>query len=143
MAGCAWSRTKKKRVKSNLQEEAISQAIQLYEEEEKKPEDQRLSLRAICTKVEEEWRQKKKHVRVSKDTLWRRLKGGRSSHQFNMETNSWLTAEVLATWKEAEKEQRKRNVAWRAAYKDELEAWKAERELAKSEKRKPRWGQLK
>ncbi|KIK10641.1 hypothetical protein PISMIDRAFT_40516, partial [Pisolithus microcarpus 441] len=56
----------------------------------KKPDTERTSMRAICSKVEEEWRQKKKYVRVSRDTVRRRLQGGRSSHQFNMETNAWL-----------------------------------------------------
>ncbi|KIK21790.1 hypothetical protein PISMIDRAFT_78630, partial [Pisolithus microcarpus 441] len=91
MPGCPLSQTKKKQVQSKLQEEAIAQAVQLCKEEEKKPDTERTSMCAICSKVEEEWRQKKKYVRVSRDTVRQRLQGGRSSHQFNMETNAWLT----------------------------------------------------
>ncbi|KAI6046735.1 hypothetical protein EDC04DRAFT_2597852 [Pisolithus marmoratus] len=93
MPGCALSQTKKKQIQSELQEEAITQAVQLCKEEEKKLANERTSMRAICYKVEEEWKQKRKYVRVSRDTVHWQLQGGRSSHQFNMETNSWLTKE--------------------------------------------------
>ena len=52
-------------------------------------------------------------------------------------------AEALEIWKEAEKERRERNMIRKEIFKEELEAWEIEKELAKLERRKPRWGQPK
>jgi len=97
MPGRPKSQTKKSQIHSEKQEEALTDAIKVYLENQQKPEDseERKSLRKICKEVEEEWQEKKgyRNVRVARDTVQRRLQGGRSCHQFNMETNSWLTTD--------------------------------------------------
>ncbi|KAI6102391.1 hypothetical protein EDD16DRAFT_1494870, partial [Pisolithus croceorrhizus] len=51
----------------------------------------------ICQEVEMKWKGKNQYVKVDKETVRRRLQGGRSCHQFNMEKNSWLTEEEEKT----------------------------------------------
>ncbi|KAF9235662.1 hypothetical protein BU15DRAFT_30365, partial [Melanogaster broomeanus] len=89
------SQTKKKQIISEHQEEALTDAIKIYQEEQQKPEEERRSLRTICQEVEGRWRKKVGYaaVNVSRETVRRRLNGGRSCHQFNMETNARLTTE--------------------------------------------------
>ena len=49
--------------------------------------------RAICREVEEEWKTRGNPIVVSPATVGRCLGGGRSSAEFNIEANAWLTAE--------------------------------------------------
>ncbi|KIJ12682.1 hypothetical protein PAXINDRAFT_82509, partial [Paxillus involutus ATCC 200175] len=58
-----------------------------------KLEEDRRSLWTICHEVEARWRKKEGYagITVSRDTVRRRLNGGQSQHQFNMENNAWLT----------------------------------------------------
>jgi hypothetical protein len=95
MTGRPKSQTKKTQIVSEHQEEAIADAVKIYQEDQQKPENERKSLRTICREVEGRWRKKAGYaaVSVSRDTVRRRLKGGRSCHQFNMENNAWLTVE--------------------------------------------------
>ncbi|KAI6020338.1 hypothetical protein BKA83DRAFT_4527017 [Pisolithus microcarpus] len=97
MPSRAKSQTKKKQIKSQYQEEALAQAIELYREEQKNPSDKQKGLRIICQEVEMKWKGKNQYVKVDKETVWRQLQGGRSCHQFNMEKNSWLTEEEEKT----------------------------------------------
>ncbi|KIK19723.1 hypothetical protein PISMIDRAFT_658664 [Pisolithus microcarpus 441] len=83
MPSRAKSQTKKKQIKSQYQEEALAQAIELYREEQKNPSDKQKGLRIICQEVEMKWKGKNQYVKVDKETVWRQLQGGRSWFPLN------------------------------------------------------------
>ncbi|KIJ15145.1 hypothetical protein PAXINDRAFT_169318 [Paxillus involutus ATCC 200175] len=93
MVGRAKSQASKKRITSTHQEQAIADAIHRYNENKEKPREERKSLRAICREVQEEWRTQKKdnNITVNNCTVTRRLQGGRSCLQANVENHAWLT----------------------------------------------------
>ncbi|KAG1877153.1 hypothetical protein C8R48DRAFT_563161, partial [Suillus tomentosus] len=88
------SQTKKKQLASQGKENAITAAVETYKIEQDKPKEEQRSLRRICKDVKEDWFIKhKKHVVINHNTVSRRLKGGQSCSQFNMQTNAWLKPE--------------------------------------------------
>ncbi|KIK72350.1 hypothetical protein PAXRUDRAFT_799248 [Paxillus rubicundulus Ve08.2h10] len=95
MTGCPKPETRKRQIHLEQQEEALADVVKTHQEEQQKPEKERRSLHTICHEVKEKWRKNKGYcgVIVSRDTVCQRLEGGRSCHQFNMETNAWLTKE--------------------------------------------------
>ncbi|KIK75309.1 hypothetical protein PAXRUDRAFT_65412, partial [Paxillus rubicundulus Ve08.2h10] len=52
MTGCAKSDTKKDQILSEHQEEALTDAIKIYQDKQQKPQEARRSLRSICCEVE-------------------------------------------------------------------------------------------
>ncbi|KAF8837152.1 hypothetical protein BDN67DRAFT_880592, partial [Paxillus ammoniavirescens] len=75
-------------------EKAIQLAVEAYQGEEGKPQQERQSLRQICRDVEVNYlRENKKRVCVSYNTVSHQLKGGRSCAEFNHEANAWLKPE--------------------------------------------------
>ncbi|KAG1834303.1 hypothetical protein F4604DRAFT_1604807 [Suillus subluteus] len=93
MPGIAHSIAKKKQMARAEQEKAYVEAMKEYHDEQKKPESERKSRKAICRDVAEKWKAMRKPVTVSADTLRRRLEGGRTCGQFNTEQNAWLSPE--------------------------------------------------
>jgi hypothetical protein len=93
MTGQAKSKAEKQHIKITDQEEALTYAIKLHQEDEHKPEKERRSLRALCQEAEEEMDRQKKKVSLSHVTLKRQLEGGRSCQQANEDNNAWLTPE--------------------------------------------------
>ncbi|KAF9223039.1 hypothetical protein BS17DRAFT_150322 [Gyrodon lividus] len=93
MVGKAFSETKKKQIQAKKQEEALADAIRIAQAEEEKPKKERQAMREICREVEKRWQQKSGYggITVDQKTVKRRMDGGQSSCQFNMETNGWLT----------------------------------------------------
>lgn len=87
------SQTKKKQLASQEKERAITDAINVYKNEQDKPKEERRSLWRIYTDVKDWFTKHKKHIVISHDTVSRRLKGGQSCHLFNMETKAWLKPE--------------------------------------------------
>ncbi|KAF8125779.1 hypothetical protein EV363DRAFT_1081155, partial [Boletus edulis] len=65
----------------------------LMQEQMSKPEGTQQSIRKICSTVQERWQAKPgyKDIRVSRDTVQRRMDNGSTRHQNNMETKSWLS----------------------------------------------------
>ncbi|KIK78642.1 hypothetical protein PAXRUDRAFT_163431 [Paxillus rubicundulus Ve08.2h10] len=55
MTGCPKSQTKKTQIVSEHQEEAIADAVKIYQEDQQKPENERKSLCTICCEVEGRW----------------------------------------------------------------------------------------
>ncbi|KAF9227985.1 DDE-domain-containing protein, partial [Gyrodon lividus] len=58
MTGHSKSQTKKKQIISEHQEEALTDTIKIYQEEQQKPEEERRSLQTICQEVEGRWQKK-------------------------------------------------------------------------------------
>jgi hypothetical protein len=80
MTGHSKSQTKKKQIISEHQEEALADVTNIYQEEQKKPEAERRSLRIICREVEGKWRKKVGYatIKISRETVRRRHRGGRA-----------------------------------------------------------------
>ena len=72
MPGIARSVAKKKKMARANQEQAYAEAMKEYRDEEKKPESERKSRKAICRDVAEKWKAMRKPVTVSAETLRRR-----------------------------------------------------------------------
>jgi hypothetical protein len=94
MPGIAPSITKKKQKARAEQEKAYAEAIEVYHEEQKKPEDQRKSRRAICREIIHKWKARRKPINISPDTLRRQLEGGQTCAQFNAEQKMSLMVGV-------------------------------------------------
>ena len=93
MPRIAASVAKKKLQAQEKKEKAIQQAVRCCQEVQSKPKEMQKGTRAICREVEEEWKTRGNPIVVSPATVGRRLGGGRSSAEFNIEANAWLTAE--------------------------------------------------
>ncbi|KIK76081.1 hypothetical protein PAXRUDRAFT_170958 [Paxillus rubicundulus Ve08.2h10] len=78
-----------------IKKTTVADVVNTYWEEQEQPAEDRKSLQTICQEVQGRWQSKKGYasVTVSRDTVGRRLDGGRSFHQVNVETNTWLIYE--------------------------------------------------
>ncbi|KAL4253004.1 Centromere and Transposable Element-Derived Protein [Pleurotus pulmonarius] len=91
----ALSNDKKHRILVELTEQYMLEAIELYQNEHEASGNQKKrGLQEVCNFVERKcWEEKHVHIRVTKSTLERRVKGGKSQAQSNAERNRWLTEE--------------------------------------------------
>jgi hypothetical protein len=67
MPGIAHSIAKKKQMARAEQEKAYAEVMKEYRDEQKKPESERKSRKAICRDVAEKWKAMKKPVTVGDD----------------------------------------------------------------------------
>ena len=90
----AKSKTKVRHEYITISEMWKAHAVELYVREQQKPfEAERLPLQEVCDKVEREcWEQENTRIQVSKSSLQRWAKGGKTKAQSNAE-KSWITPE--------------------------------------------------
>jgi hypothetical protein len=93
MPGRPKSKTKQRQIKVEINEQWYEHAVKVYKAGQETEGKDRIGLRAVCERVEQEcWENTKERIHLDRSTLQRRVKGGQSISSFNAE-KSWLTAQ--------------------------------------------------
>ncbi|KAG2138039.1 uncharacterized protein EDB93DRAFT_1106411 [Suillus bovinus] len=139
-------------------EHELQVALRESEQREEETKRQMIGLQAASLAAQEEKAGRKKGTRLVGDGLPRMLTGDVFvaqviTHENAMEAEARdkemrakrraERSEELAHWKREEIERKERNKATRANFEAQKVEWEAERDLAKLEKRRPRWNKPK